>query len=586
MSTKSKTKPISSIFNKTDGPKNSKQKNAEDANFLNANKNKPLKKKPDNLWVESKVDGSEVAGLKSMSMSPYGSPNIPLLSDNNVLRLPRDDAGLDNSRTSKRNGANVINGSFTASVQSARNHEPPKKKTRRVFLVVMAVIKFWRILEHIKQYGTSSNLYNIAFRSRKSVKRSIFPIAKHAIGVKVKHNMFCLFHPNSPFLAIWNIVLMAFVIYAMSAMPYLAVFLKNPDPWHEAFEDFMDICFMIDVVINFFTAYINAKGDLVTNRWLIAKNYFKTYLILDVISSIPFGLIFNNVSSFNKLLRLFKLPRMIKMIKVARLFKFRDYYRGTSLSYFIRIHGGLIKTIMLGVVTIIMLHLATCIWCAIGMIESDAPFTWIDRYQLSNSSNFEIYLTGLYFCLVSLTTVGYGDYTAYTNTEICFCILWMLIGVAFYSFTIGIISAFFTGKETKDSLLSKKLNNLDEFCKELNIKDETKQKLKASIEYSANKITYQWLDPKQVIFNELPMRLKYELLVSLYKKLILDCPFFNSFDISFVIKIVPLLKPLFVKAGDTIWTEGDYSSFGKSYPNCSVLFSCWTGQFLHQTKVR
>lgn len=137
----------------------------------------------------------------------------------------------------------------------------------------------------------------------------------------------------------------------------------------------------------------------------------------------------------------------------------------------------------------------------------------------------------------------------------------MLIGVAFYSFTIGIISAFFTGKETKDSLLSKKLNNLDEFCKELNIKDETKQKLKASIEYSANKITYQWLDPKQVIFNELPMRLKYELLVSLYKKLILDCPFFNSFDISFVIKIVPLLKPLFVKAGEPIWSEGDYSSF-------------------------
>lgn len=253
------------------------------------------------------------------------------------------------------------------------------------------------------------------------------------------------------------------------------------------------------------------------------------------------------------------------MTKLAKLAKFRDYYKGTSISYFVRIHGGLIKTILLGIVTLVMLHLATCAWCAIGMIDDDQPFTWISRYKLDNSSNFEIYLTGLYFCLVSLTTVGYGDYTAYTNTEICFCILWMLIGVAFYSFTIGIISAFFTGKETKDSLLAKKLNNLDEFCKELSIKEDTKQKLKASIEYSANKITYQWLDPKQVIFNELPMRLKYELLVSLYKKLILDCPFFNSFDISFVIKIVPLLKPLFIKAGESIWSEGDYSSFGRCF---------------------
>lgn len=169
------------------------------------------------------------------------------------------------------------------------------------------------------------------------------------------------------------------------------------------------------------------------------------------------------------------------------------------------------------------------------------------------------------------------------SAEICFCILWMLIGVAFYSFTIGIISAFFTGKETKDSLLAKKLNNLDEFCKELNIKEETKQKLKASIEYSANKITYQWLDPKQIIFNELPMRLKYELLVSLYKKLILDCPFFNSFDISFVIKIVPLLKPLFIKSGEQVWLEGDYSSFG-TRALTSILPGRRPGQLLHRPR--
>ena len=318
---------------------------------------------------------------------------------------------------------------------------------------------------------------------------------------------------------------------------------------------------------------------MISDRWIIAKTYLQGYFVLDLVSSVPFGLVTENISSFNKLLRLFKLPRLMKMTKIAKLAKFRDYYKGTSLSYFIRIHGGLIKTILLGVVTLVMLHLATCIWCAIGLNDNEAPFTWIYRYKLDHSNDYEVYLTGLYFCLVSLTTVGYGDYTAYTNTEICFCILWMLIGVAFYSFTIGIISAFFTGKESKESLLAKKLNNLDEFCKELNIKEETKQKLKASIEYSANKITYQWLDPNQVIFNELPMRLKYELLVSLYKKLILDCPFFNSFDISFVIKIVPLLKPLFLKSGETIWSEGDYSSFGR-IDSPSILSCPRTSQFL------
>ena len=71
------------------------------------------------------------------------------------------------------------------------------------------------------------------------------------------------------------------------------------------------------------------------------------------------------------------------------------------------------------------------------------------------------------------------------------------------------------------------------------------------------------LDPSQDIFSELPIRLKYEFLVALYKELILDCPFFNSFDMSFVVKIVPLLKPVKYKAGEYLWEEGEHSSSSK-----------------------
>lgn len=56
------------------------------------------------------------------------------------------------------------------------------------------------------------------------------------------------------------------------------------------------------------------------------------------------------------------------------------------------------------------------------------------------------------------------------------------------------------------------------------------------------------------------MRLKYQFLVSMYKELILDCPFFNSFDISFVVRMVPLVKPIKFERGEFVWREGDYSS--------------------------
>ena len=192
-----------------------------------------------------------------------------------------------------------------------------------MFLTVLAVVKFWRIFEHIKQYGTSSNLYNIAFRSRKAVKRSIFPIVKLASGVKVKKNATCFIHPDSRFIVIWNGLILVFVMYAISIMPYLSVFLDQ-NSYQDIFEDFMDVCFVVDLCLNFFITFRNKKDEVVTDRWLIAKNYFLTYFFIDLLSSIPFGLIFNNLSSFNKLLRLFKLPRLVKMTKITKLFKLKS----------------------------------------------------------------------------------------------------------------------------------------------------------------------------------------------------------------------------------------------------------------------
>lgn len=136
----------------------------------------------------------------------------------------------------------------------------------------------------------------------------------------------------------------------------------------------------------------------------------------------------------------------------------------------------------------------------------------------------------------------------------------MLIGVAFYSLVIGIISAFFTNKDTKQSLLKKRLQMVEEFCKNLNIGKDLEGKLKESIIYSSDKLAYLWLSPSEDIFSELSMQLKYDFLVAIYQDLIKDCEFFKNKDISFIVRVVPLLKPVKYKSGGMIYTPGDYSS--------------------------
>lgn len=147
-----------------------------------------------------------------------------------------------------------------------------------------------------------------------------------------------------------------------------------------------------------------------------------------------------------------------------------------------------------------------------------------------------------------------------TEAEISFVILWMLIGVVFYSITIGLITSFFKETDTKQSLLKNRLKQMEQFCKELGISQQLEDSLTKALEYSSNVLTYQWMGSNNRIFEELPMHLKFEFLKAIYGKILTECPFFPTGNIGFIVRIIPLLKPVFYPAGSTIFQANDFSS--------------------------
>lgn len=82
-----------------------------------------------------------------------------------------------------------------------------------------------------------------------------------------------------------------------------------------------------------------------------------------------------------------------------------------------------------------------------------------------------------------MLTVGYGDIHAGTNGERIFAIIWMFLGVAFFAFTIGTLTAILTKKDTRESILNIKIENIDEFCSEANISHDLKKKIRDALEY-------------------------------------------------------------------------------------------------------
>ncbi|XP_074841474.1 voltage-gated inwardly rectifying potassium channel KCNH2 isoform X5 [Carettochelys insculpta] len=107
----------------------------------------------------------------------------------------------------------------------------------------------------------------------------------------------------SPFKAVWDWLILLLVIYTAVFTPYSAAFLLNEQ--EEAsrracgyscspltvVDLLVDIMFLIDILINFRTTYVNSNEEVVSHPARIAVHYFKGWFLIDMVAAIPFDLL-------------------------------------------------------------------------------------------------------------------------------------------------------------------------------------------------------------------------------------------------------------------------------------------------------
>ena len=146
--------------------------------------------------------------------------------------------------------------------------------------------------------------------------------------------------------------------------------------------------------------------------------------------------------------------RTLKMTRVFRLSKVLKFVNlGKNQKFTLRVYENFFKTLLLSVFVILVLHLGACIFIVIGRINQHE--SWLIEFHMVHQSNSSIYLKSFFYNLVVLTTVGYGDIVSRNTAERTFTLFWMIIGIAFYSYTISFLTQYFTQKFTIKTLLDK-----------------------------------------------------------------------------------------------------------------------------------
>ncbi|XP_016949653.1 uncharacterized protein LOC108024271 isoform X2 [Drosophila biarmipes] len=107
----------------------------------------------------------------------------------------------------------------------------------------------------------------------------------------------------SPFKAVWDWVILILVMYTAIFTPYVAAFLLGEQDYQRRNNKYInsdpiviidlivDVTFIIDILINFRTTFVNAQDEVVSHPGRIAVHYLSGWFLIDLVAAVPFDLL-------------------------------------------------------------------------------------------------------------------------------------------------------------------------------------------------------------------------------------------------------------------------------------------------------
>ncbi|CAA0838553.1 Potassium channel AKT1 [Striga hermonthica] len=258
--------------------------------------------------------------------------------------------------------------------------------------------------------------------------------------------------PFDPRYRAWQTFLVILVFYTAWVSPFEFGFLRGPKGPLPITDNVVNGFFAIDIVLTFFVAYLEKSTYLlIDSHKMIASRYAKRGLTFDIISTIPYELVHrilpSNVESYGyfSILRLWRLRRVSTFF--ARLEKDRNY------------NYTFVRVTKFTCVTLFSVHCAACFFYLLADRHKDPKDTWmgLTMDNLHQEPLWDKYFMAMYWSIVTLATVGYGDLHPVNTGEMVFDFFYILFVMGLTAYIIGnmtnlIVQSTFRTRKFRDTI--------------------------------------------------------------------------------------------------------------------------------------
>lgn len=364
--------------------------------------------------------------------------------------------------------------------------------------------------------------------------------------------------PNPAWMAsYWDGAGMAMLLFCAICTPYEVAFLETKLNALFFVNRVVDLFFIADMAINFVRAYWDTDaGCWISSRRAISRRYLRGWFWLDLLSILPFDLYAVAMAdkadvSQLRILRTVRVFRLAKLLRVARASRILSRWEERMSMSYCTLSLAKYTTLVL-----FMTHWVACAW-HIVLVSEDAQENWLTKYLGEDAAlateAHQVYVTCLYFALMTLSTVGYGDITPATDAERTFCVALFLVGGALWAYVVGAVCSIVASVDKATSEFRTTMDELNIFMEDEMLPQDMRTRLRRYFRYSRSVQRRRF---RRQLLTDMSPQLRGEVSAYSHREWVSAVPFFAGADEherdAFVAAIAVRLEPLVFVAGESI----------------------------------
>lgn len=289
----------------------------------------------------------------------------------------------------------------------------------------------------------------------------------------------------------WDLVVWFMVVWCAWVTPLEVGFARPSVNGIFWFNRVQDIVFFIDMCIQFLVMFPCEKQlRWVRNPTVICETYLTGCFIPDLISLIPYDLLVVFLEerghvSVNHILNLMMVLRLMRVLRMNRLLVVLKRYEADIELPFALIRA---PTFILG--TLYFTHALACVWGYLAISETrESHYNWVHALQddkkaergpegVSVDHPGRLYLRALYWAMMTITSIGYGDIVPQNDGEYMVCVLGMAFGGVLWAYTIGTVCGVMSTLDQERTQYEQSMDQVNNFMRHQDLPHELRREMR------------------------------------------------------------------------------------------------------------